>query len=127
MSALSQIIDPIKSLWHSLRERLRSTLLGANNERLDFLIDSFHKLQPSQQKVVIGGGIVLIAGVLVVTLLGYFSRVHSLRQDLASSIGAVRDISNFSAELSAESQKFQYVIKDIRQKNRWPDLSKEFF
>ncbi len=42
MSALQNVRDSIQSLVARVVDRIRRSLFGANNERIDFLMDSFY-------------------------------------------------------------------------------------
>lgn len=91
-------------------------LFGANNERLDFLIDSFQKLKPEQQKMVyVAGG--LVAGLVVVAIgLLYVQGVHGLKQDLYDSIATGRQLSKLQQEFVAAEQRFVEVVDSVSQK-----------
>lgn len=49
MRAVMSAVDQLRGQIQSIANILRARLLGANNERLDFLMDSFYKLSPPQR------------------------------------------------------------------------------
>ena len=121
------ILDPIKSSWNRFSDNLKSTIMGAHNERLDFLIDSFHKLQPTQQKVVLGGGLFFITLTVTLIIFGYFSQVNHLKKNLETSISALREVKALSSKLKGETQRFNGVIQDIAGKTGKLSSLKSFF
>ena len=45
MSALTTMQDNVRTQVQQLNKEIRRRVLGANNERLDLLVDSFYKLE----------------------------------------------------------------------------------
>ncbi|MCX6128388.1 MAG: hypothetical protein NTX25_04900 [Proteobacteria bacterium] len=72
----------MQALIARIIDQIRRSLLGANNERIDFLMDSFYKLSPQHQTSVMAGA----AAFLLVFVLGsftiYFSRINALEDEL---------------------------------------------
>ena len=116
MSRLFQSFESLRSHAYRVQDRLTLFLFGANNERLDFLIDSFQKLKPEQQKMVyVAGG--LVAGLVVVAIgLLYVQGVHGLKQDLYDSIATGRQLSKLQQEFVAAEQRFVEVVDSVSQK-----------
>lgn len=127
MNTFSKITDPLKSFWDRCTDRLKSTLLGAHHERLDFLIDSFHKLGPTEQKVVLSGGIFTVFLVVTLIVAGYFSQVGALKYELETSISSLRQIRTLSSQLQSETQRFNGVVRDIQDKTGELTNFKSFF
>lgn len=118
MSRLFQSFESLRSHAYRVQDRLALLLFGANNERLDFLIDSFQKLKPEQQKLVyVAGG--LVVGVVVVAIgLMYVQGVRGLKQDLYDSIATGRQLSQLHHEFMAADQRFGEVVDSVSQKTR---------
>ena len=61
MSALQSIQDQISSIFNRSVDEIKKRILGENNENIEFIMDSFYKLSPSQQS----GALLGVFGVLV--------------------------------------------------------------
>ena len=118
MSRLLQSIDPIRSRLYMIQDRLKALLFGVNNERLDFLIDSFQKLKPEHQKLVYMMGGVMVVTVIALAGILYINGVHQLKQNLYDSIATQRDLSELQSQFNAAEQQFTEVITDMQQKTR---------
>lgn len=77
---------------------LKETILGKNNERLDFALDSFYKLPPQKRTVLLGGFFTLLAGVVIGLFGLYFSRVNALDTRLNSSTLALGEFRTYQVE-----------------------------
>lgn len=95
---------------------VRKKIMGDNNERLDFLMDSFYKLSPKHQTGVLLGAI----GGLALFVLGavgiYFARIHSLEDELNVSFLALQELRSMGNEYEMEKANMDALIKDIETK-----------
>src|SRR3954471_19832119 len=102
MSALQNIRDSIQSLVGRVVDQIRRSLFGANNERIDFIMDSFYKLSPEHQTGVLAG----VAGMLLVFVLGaftiYFTRINALEDELNASFDALTEVRSLSSKYEQE-------------------------
>ena len=69
---MDSVLDKIFAPLRRLRSASRRAVFGANNEKLDFLMDSFYKLDAQKQSLAlaIGGaliGLVLLLAVWVIS------------------------------------------------------------
>lgn len=113
MSRIAVIQDSIKGRWDLLVKELRKRTLGANNERLDLLVDSFYKLEPTQRNLVISGGIVGLT-VIVLGFVGlYFSQVNSLNRELNKRFDALYELREMKREYQIEDQKFNRIVDSV--------------
>lgn len=107
MSALQNVRDSIQSTISRGIEQVRRSLFGANNERIDFVMDSFYKLSPEHQTGVLAG----VAGMLVVFVLGaftiYFSRINALEDELNASFDALTEVRSLSSTYEQELKRYQ--------------------
>lgn len=107
MSALQSIRDAIQSLVSRAVDGIRRSLFGANNERIDFIMDSFYKLSPENQTGVLGG----VAGFLLIFVLGsftiYFSRINALEDELNASFDALTEVRSLSNIYEQELKRYQ--------------------
>jgi len=126
VSALANISDQIRGQLQSGVSKIRSQLFGANNERLDFLMDSFYKLSAPQQSAVFAG-LVGVVGFFVLLALGlYFSQVAGLKNDLNQSFAALHELEALKAEYQREDARFDRLSEQVQK--RTADLRiKPFF
>lgn len=126
MSALSSFTDQVRGQLSTGFGILRSRLFGANNERLDFLMDSFYKLSAPQQSAVFAGLVGVVTLFVLSALVLYFSQVASLNRELSMSLAARHELEAFRGDFSRENQRFERLTTQL--KNRTDDLRmKPFF
>ncbi len=126
MSALLNIRDQIQSSIARAVEQVRRSIFGVNNERIDFLMDSFYKLTPQHQTAAMGGA----AGVLLIFVLGafivYFSRINALEDELNASFDALQEVRNLTSTYDQELRRYQ-ELKTIVGRNAADFKAKPFF
>ncbi len=116
MSGLQGAIDQVQSFFSRTVDQIRRQVLGANNERLDFLMDSFYKLSPQHQTGVLAGA----AGALLIFVVGafaiYFVRIHALEEELNSGFEALQEVRSLTASYDQELRRYQ-ELKSIVSRN----------
>lgn len=118
MGFLDNILDRVRKTFYSAIKLVRSKIFGSNNERLDFIMDSFNKLPPQQQSaVLVGVGGVIFIFVVAVALL-YVSRVNALSRELDESFSAYHELKNLKAEFQIEDKRFEKLLSSIDKKTR---------
>ena len=116
MSTLSTLRDSTQSALQNALTSIRKRAFGANNERLDFVMDSFYKLPPQQRSGVLVGiaGVVLL---LLSLLLGlYFLQVGKLKDALAESFDANHELSTLRSEYQLEEKRFDSLLDLVQKK-----------
>jgi hypothetical protein len=113
MSALEDFQERLKNQWNSLTGEVRKRFLGANNENLDLLVDSFYKLEPPQRNAVIVGGVAGLVLVVFGFLALYFAQVSSLNRELNKRFDALYEIRDLKAEYNREDRRFQGLVEAI--------------
>lgn len=108
MSSLDQFGDRISSTVRRATDYLKKYLFGPNNERLDFVMDSFYKLSPNQQTGLLAGGVLLLMFLVFGAFAIYFSRVGALEDELDQGFIALQ-------ELRSGAQKYEYENKRYRE------------
>jgi len=92
MSVGDQILSGFSAQINRMFSPLKRRLFGANNETLDFIMDSFYKLSAEQRLGAIIGGsvfaVMLIGGIFIF----YFSQVGSLENELNHSFNALHEL-----------------------------------
>lgn len=118
MSSINNIQDQVLSAVTRAGDQVKRQVLGPNNERLDFVMDSFYKLSPSQQSSVLAGvlgGVVLI----VIGFFGlYFAQVSALEASLDDSFAALREMRVLSQKYDYEKSRFQELENVINRSGR---------
>ncbi|MES2746109.1 MAG: hypothetical protein V4655_11820 [Bdellovibrionota bacterium] len=126
MSAIQDVRDQVQSIFSRVVFQIRRSLFGMNNERIDFLMDSFYKLSPQQQTGLLGG----VAGALLVFVLGaftiYFSRINALEDELNQSFDSLQEIRLLNANYDQELKRFQ-ELKGIVARNSADFKPKPYF
>ncbi|RZA18992.1 MAG: hypothetical protein EOP10_20200 [Proteobacteria bacterium] len=126
MSAITDVRDQVQSAFSRVVFQIRRSLFGMNNERIDFLMDSFYKLSPQQQTGLLAG----VAGSLLVFVLGaftiYFSRINALEDELNQSFDSLQEIRLLNANYDQELKRFQ-ELKGIVARNSADFKPKPYF
>ncbi|MCY4443938.1 MAG: hypothetical protein OXC44_03960 [Proteobacteria bacterium] len=114
MNFITRYFDTIKSFFNQIVIKLSTTIFGANNERLDFIIDSFNRLQAKQQKLVFTGGIILAASLVLVVFSIYFIQVGKLKKELETSMQSLRELSTLSEAYQRENSRFAQITQQVK-------------
>jgi hypothetical protein len=109
MSAITNLNDQMRSSLSRLLDLIKRRILGANNERLDFLMDSFYKLSPSHQSGVLIG-LCAMLGLGVIGAFGlYLSSVNSLESRLNNGFEALQDLRSLSQTYTYEERRYRQL------------------
>ena len=115
--AMESWLDPLRLRVSGVIDKLRQWTLGDNNERLDFLLDSFYKLDTRQRTTFLGVAGAIIA-VLVTGSIGfYFYRVASLKAELNDTFTALHQLDRLEQEYNIEEQRFNALVEKIQKKS----------
>jgi hypothetical protein len=126
MSVVATFTDRFKGQLQGQLNVIRRRLFGANNEKLDFFMDSFYKLSPNQRTGALAGAIGVIAAFVLGAVLLYFSQVNRLKNDLAQSFAALHDLQAMKASYEQEGKNYDKLIDTIQKKTSGLSL-KPFF
>jgi len=126
MSALGNAIDQIKGQLNSLVLGVKRQLFGANNERLDFFMDSFYKLSPQQRMAVVTGVGAVVGLFVFLALMLYFAQVAKLRDDLNEGFAAMHEIRRLRLAYEVENKNYEKLIDTVQRKTKQVSL-KPFF
>lgn len=107
MSALEDLQEKVRNYWGNLTAEVRKRVLGANNENIDFLVDTFYKLEPNQRNAVIAGGVAGLGLIVFGFLALYFAQIGSLNRELNKRFDALYEIRELKAEYQREDRRFQ--------------------
>ncbi len=126
MSIVATFSDRFKGQFQPGLTALRKRLFGANNEKLDFIMDSFYKLSANQRTAVLAG---VVGGIAVLILMAvglYFSQVNRLRNDLSGSFVALHELQAMKSNYEQETKNFDKLVETVDRKTRSMSL-KPFF
>lgn len=113
---LRQSLRPVLDKLTRVRDIVRTRIFGVNNERLDFIMDSFYKLSPQHQTgVVFGVGAGLLA-VLALVFYTYFAAMRSLESRLTNGFDAIYSLRKLSEVYNNEQGKYNSLLSAVRDK-----------
>lgn len=116
MNEIQKYIEILRDRLNQVIDQLRIRAFGPNNERLDFLMDSFYKLQPKERVGVLAGVAGGIGFVIIVAFAIYFSQVNRLKAELNEAFAALHELQELKAEYSIEDARFQRVVEQVQKK-----------
>lgn len=126
MSAIVAFTDRFKGQFQGGLNVIRTRLLGANNEKLDFVMDSFNKLAPQQRTYVLAGIVAGIAAFVLLAIVLYFTQVNALRNDLSSSFAALHELQGLRSAYETENRNFEKLVDTVGKKTRQSQLKPYF-
>ena len=88
MTVLNAMMDKIDARLTFVKHRL----LGANNERLDFVMDSFYKMEPRQKNFVLAGIVAAIVCFIAFAVFFYIAQIGALETRLNASFAALNTL-----------------------------------
>lgn len=112
------MFDEIKARLAVALKPIKVKVLGVNNERLEFVMDSFYKLEPSQRNGVLGVLGSLIGGFVFVAVAVYFMRVNALSDDLNQTFNALNELRAIKQQTAMTTAKFDSLVDRIQVKTR---------
>ncbi len=116
MEQLEQFIEKMKTRFSEIIQKLLLEIFGENNERLDFLLDSFNKLQPNQQRGALAGSAVVFFLMIMMGIWIYAAQVASLRTELSDSFSTLRQFRSLANEFGMENTKFTLLVDSVKGK-----------
>jgi hypothetical protein len=126
MSVVATFADRLKGQIQVNLKVAQRRLFGANNEKLDFLMDSFYKLSANQRTAALSGSIGVVF-LLVIMVFGlYFSLVSHLKNELSSSFAALHELQSKKAMYEQENRNFEKLVDMVERKTKQVSL-KPFF
>ncbi|MEI8026347.1 MAG: hypothetical protein WCI18_08355 [Pseudomonadota bacterium] len=116
MEQLEQFIEKMKTRFSEISQKLLLEVFGQNNERLDFLLDSFNKLQPNQQRGALAGSALAFFLMIMLGIWIYAAQVGSLRTELSDSFSTLRQFRSLANEFGMENTKFTLLVDSVKGK-----------
>lgn len=113
MESISGITDKFRGMVGDINMRIKRAIYGDNNERLDFIMDSFYKLSPDQKNMVLIGAVAIIF-FLIMGIVGiYIVQIGSLGEELNNSLTAYKSLELKSQQYNTKNNEFQYLVNKI--------------
>lgn len=112
------VISDIRGRFDTYSKLLREKILGVNNERLDFLMDSFYKLDHGYRNAVLAGVVGLVTGLVTVAVFVYYMQVSALGNDLNDAFNALNELKALKAEAVLESSRFDQLVARVSNRTR---------
>lgn len=126
MSALASFADKLRGQFNSGLVVIRRRIFGANNEKLDFVMDSFYKLSPPQRATVLAGAVGVIGLFVLSAVLLYFAQVSRLKNDLSNSFASLHDLHALKAAYDGENKNFEKLVDTIDKRTKQLSLKPLF-
>ncbi|MBC61357.1 MAG: hypothetical protein CMP11_02790 [Zetaproteobacteria bacterium] len=123
---MNALKDKINELFSQPIVQLKEKVFGRNNENIDFIIDSFYKLQPEQRTGALFGAAALVLFFIGGLLSLYFYNVNSLDKELNQVSIAYGELTDSIVEFQVEKNKFNSLVELIRKKTQGLNM-KPFF
>ena len=115
------------SNFDHLKKNILVKILGANNDRLDFLVDSFYQFSDNKQKITIGFGIFGFILFLILIFYLYFAGINSLQSQLYESISAHKELQHLAINYKKEKTRYQSLITNLDNKSNNLTSLKPYF
>ncbi len=116
MSAITATIEQFTSRIRQAGRRLQIRVLGANNEQLDFIMDSFYKLSPRDRSLVLAGGSVGIGVLVLLCVFLYFNRINALEKQVTRHAEAIFELKSLKGQFKSEDAMFSDLQSMLSQK-----------
>ena len=114
MSLLDPLISKIEMQFTLLRHRL----LGVNNERLDFIMDSFYKLPPRRKNFALLGISLAIVFFIGFTVTFYLTQIGSLETRLSHSLMALQNLQQQKTQYGNLNNQFSVIVNEVNSKTQ---------
>ena len=127
MAQLDAVMSQIRGQWDNVVKEVQAKILGANNERLDLIMDTFNRLNQQQRTMTLAGAGALIFLAISLAVLLYLTSVRSLQQDLEDSFAAIQELDTRKKDFQSEEARYNQLIEMMSKQNavaKKPQLEK---
>lgn len=118
MSVLGESLEQVRGAFRPVIDVVKRRFFGANNERLDFVMDSFYKLSSRQQSTVMAaffGGLFVLVGVIFAV---YFTRLNTLENELSAGYEALREIRSQTKIYKVSQARLDWLKQNVDSKTK---------
>lgn len=103
--------------FSALTSPIRQLILGRQNERIEFLMDSYFKLPPEGRTAVIIGGIFMSLLAIVTVISIYISALGSLQEKLDQSFASTNRLRDLQQSYSIVDASFKSLERQVAAAN----------
>lgn len=114
MTVLNAVLDKIDDRLTFVKHRL----LGPNNERLDFVMDSFYKMEPRQKNFVLAGIVAAIVCFIAFAGFFYLAQINALETRLNQGFAALNTLQEQKLDFVRVNGKFNTIVKEVDKRTR---------
>lgn len=114
MSAVTEIKERLETYLKISKEKI----LGINNERLEFVMDSFYKLEPGYRNGLLALIISFVSAFILAAVFIYFYQVRALKDELNLTFNALNELKILSNEDAREGARFDKLINKVKSRTR---------
>jgi hypothetical protein len=118
VGTIDTIAENFRSRAQDVVKRVQTSIFGVNNEKLDFILDSFYKLSPPQRTGVLAGIVVGIFAFVSLAVILYFVRVNALEAEFNASRAAKKEIASFKENFRVEQEKYDSLVTQVTSRIR---------
>jgi hypothetical protein len=118
LGVIGDFKDRLRSYVNPAVEVVRKRVLGANNERLDFIMDSFYKLSPNHRAAALVGVFAGLAILVLGVFAFYFSRINALETELNEGLESLKELRTLVADYNTERQTLNTIKDSVGRKTQ---------
>ena len=111
-----ELIEKYTDFINQYKLMLRVKVFGRNNENLEFIMDSFYKLEPDKRNLVLFGIATIVTSLVFGCVFLYLVQVSTLERNLDKSIMALSNLKKYKIEEYTESSKFNSLLEVLKAK-----------
>lgn len=115
---LKSLTDPIARKVDDYLTFLKHKIFGTNNERLDFVMDSFYKLEPRKKTIVLSTIALTIVCVVAFSVIFYITQLNALEERLNKSFAALHELQEQKNKYGRVNSKFNVIVSDVSKKTQ---------
>jgi hypothetical protein len=113
IQSITALQENVRSYVKRIKDRVRRRLFGANNERLDLLVDSFYKLTPEQRTATVAAAVAVITVLIFAFVIFYFHQISLLSNELNKRFDALHEVRSLKAEYQREDARFRRLVDTV--------------
>ena len=114
---LVKIWEEAKGRIDPYLKELNIRVFGANNERIDLVMDSFNRLNQQQKTAVLAAGGLVIGLLTVVGLVLYLTGISSLKTELEGSFAAIQELEKDRTDYRRQDARFAKLVEQVGRKS----------
>jgi hypothetical protein len=113
---ITELKDKLSGALRGGTQTLRQKIFGVNNEHIDFVMDSFYKLDGPQRNAVVGLIVGAISAMVVAGFSLYYVQVGSLERELDEVFIALNKVRDLKADADIAQDRYDKLVQVVRSK-----------